>query len=322
MKKYHAIIRRLSKFIIPSFWIISSFFLFSSCFTGIESTKKISLSREDRKQMAPTPEELFFSGIPGVPLEEWGTGKSFLASDDRAILIFDREGMPPGLRDTPLGGKKLYYDGLTNKLDAAGNLVTQISFTDGLRKYLYNTGKPMEEALKAITSDQIPMLIDLDLIEKVKEKLLDVKLWTRSPLWYDNEGERIDGKKFVAVTIIDIKPGNLVFPVKLLIEDASGTKAWMYMNLGISGNESRSFNNIFYISDPKKNYPNISPQFWELICKGDIAAGMTKEECKLSLGNPSAVNAGHDYSHTLDIWSYENGTVLWFEDGILTRFRN
>jgi hypothetical protein len=49
---------------------------------------------------------------------------------------------------------------------------------------------------------------------------------------------------------------------------------------------------------------------------------MTKEECRLSLGNPAEVDTGHDYSQTLDLWKYNDGTTLWFEDGILTRIRN
>ena len=46
---------------------------------------------------------------------------------------------------------------------------------------------------------------------------------------------------------------------------------------------------------------------WEMICAGKVREGMTKEECRLSLGNPDDVDSGHDWNSTLDIWRYENG---------------
>lgn len=296
--------------------------LLTSCFTGIESTKKISLSREDKKALEPTPEELFFPGIEGEILEIWEPGKEFLATDDKAILIFNREAIPSGMTEEPLGGKILKYNGVSSKMDVGGTIVTEIMFNDGPRIYYYNTGKTFDDAIKHITSDQIPMMIDLVLIKKTKDKLLGQKLWTRSPLWYDEKGERIDGQRFVPITIIDVTPGDIIFPIRLQIEDKDGHNAWMFMNYGNSGTESRSFHNLFYLEDPKRNFPKIDDDIWQLICRGKIRQGMTKEECKLSLGNPKTVNSGHDYSQTLDIWSYENGAVLWFEDGVLTRFRN
>ena len=49
---------------------------------------------------------------------------------------------------------------------------------------------------------------------------------------------------------------------------------------------------------------------------------MTKEECKLSLGNPTDVNSGHDWNSTIDFWQYPNGSYLRFQDGLLVSFRN
>ena len=48
---------------------------------------------------------------------------------------------------------------------------------------------------------------------------------------------------------------------------------------------------------------------------------MTKDECRLSLGNPDELQSGHNTSQTLDIWQYSDGTYLFFSDGILTNFR-
>lgn len=298
-----------------------SLLIFSGCFTGIESTKKINLSREDRKNLKPSEEELFFPGISGIPLKEWQEGHSFVVADDKAILIFEPHHIPYDYNDLHLEGDTLYFSGLESRIDPAGEITVTIDLNDADYKFPYNTGKTFDNAMENFLSSQIPMLIDLNMVEEARQKLLGKKFWTKTFLWYDEKGERINGKKFVEVTVADVLPGNMVFPFKLKIEDLKGDTAYMFMNAGISHTDSRPFHHLFSLSDVRKNYPSISDANWELICQGDVATGMTKEECRLALGTPKDVNSGHDYSQTLDIWNYENGMALWFEDGILTRYR-
>lgn len=293
----------------------------SSCFTGVESTKKISLSREDRKKIKPTDEELFYQGIPGIPLKDWDQGHKFFVTDNKAILVFEPHGIPIGDSIPELENKILTFTGIESRLDPAGNITLVIDFTDGRYKLPFNTGRPFENALEDVKSDQIPMLVDLKIVEQANNLLKGKQLWTRTLLWYDEKGERINGKKFVPVTIEEITPGNMVFPFKVKIKESDGSFAWLFMNAGNSGTESRSFAHLFSLTDLKKHYPSISDENWNLICLGDVAKGMTKDECRLALGTPIEVNSGHDYSRTLDIWNYENGIVLWFEDGILSHFR-
>ncbi|MDE6443494.1 MAG: hypothetical protein K2K64_03600, partial [Muribaculaceae bacterium] len=140
-------------------------------------------------------------------------------------------------------------------------------------------------------------------------------------LWYDMDGNRLAGRKFVPVTVRQVLPGSMVFPIKAVFEDEEGDKAYVLLNFGNSGTDSRSFSHIFSLDDIRKKFPGITDEVWSLICREKIKAGMTKDECRLSLGNPTEVSAGHDYSQTLDLWHYPDGTVLWFEDGLLSRFR-
>lgn len=206
-------------------------------------------------------------------------------------------------------------------MDAAGNLDVAIVFSDGEVPYIYNTGKNFDAAMKLVTSADIPMLIDLIMVNDARQKLAGREVWTRSMLWYDENNEHISGKKYAPVVIEDVLPGSMVFPLKLKISSAKDGEAYMFMNYGNADNESRSFHNLFSISDIRKLYPNIEEETWDYIGAGRIKTGMTKIECKLALGNPSEVNSGHDYSQTLDIWSFNDGSVLWFEDGKLTKFR-
>lgn len=79
------------------------------------------------------------------------------------------------------------------------------------------------------------------------------------------------------------------------------------------------FSSLFSLSDPKEDYPNIAPEIWDLICKGRVCEGMTKEECKLSLGNPQEVDRGHNWDQLLDVWTYSDGSYLFFINDRLTR---
>lgn len=279
------------------------------------------MSREDKRKANPTPEERFFSGIQGVPLKDWEKGREFIAADDKALLIFD--GIQPEFfpDSVKFKGKILKYDGLQHKMSPAGVLTASIIFSDDFMPYVYDTGKPSDTAPETLFSNEIPMLIDRQLIEEAANLLKGKQLWTRSNLWYDENEQRIDGKKYVEVVVENVDAGNLAFPLKLTLRTLDNEVFNMFMNLGNSDTESRAFHNLFSISDIKKHYPDISPEFWDLICNGKVSIGMTKQECRLALGNPIETSSGHDYSQTLDIWSYDNGKVLWFEDGKLVRFK-
>ena len=307
--------------IYKSILFILPLILFSSCFTGVESTKKIKLTREERKIIKPSEEEIFFEGIKGIPLEAWEEGHPFYVTDNKAILIFEPQGLPIDIYNLELEGKTINYTGVESRVDAAGNILMVIDFSDGQHKLPYNTGKPFDTAMASFLSNQIPVIIDLKMVDEAREKLKGVSLWIKTLLWYDENGERIDGRKFVPVTIQDVMPGNMVFPLRVKFSDEKGDTAWLYMNMGNSGTESRSFHHLFSMTDLRKKYPSISDDNWKAICEGNILPGMTKEECRLALGNPTNINSGHDYSQTLDMWNYENGTILWFEDGLLSKFR-
>lgn len=303
--------------------VVCMFILFAStsCFTGVEGTKKITLSKEDRKALKPSAEDNFFRNVEGTPLQDWKPGREFIAADNKTLLIFEQQGLPLDPDAVNLKGTTLLYAGTEPRLSPDGTSTLVIIFTDDNNVYKYNTGKNVAVAPSELKSDQIPMMIDKQMVDYTRHLIEGKNLWTRSPLWYDETGNRIPGRKFVPVTIEKVEPGTLVFPIKLQLRADDGTKAWMFMNFGNSSTESRAFANLFYLSDYRKNFPYITDEVWNLICSGKIATGMTKTECKLSLGNPSEVDAGHDYSQTLDLWHYPDGTVLWFEDGILTRFR-
>ncbi len=295
--------------------------IFASCSTGIESTKKIKMNKEDVKLMAKTAEQVYAAALQGSPLSEWEKGKRFLAMSDRSLYIFEPNGLMTDPNIENYTGKTLPFAGTDKHSNPDLKDECVILFSDGANTLRYRTKKTYEEALKEIDSSKIPLLSDIDLAESWKQKLTGTTLWTRSNLWYDKNGYRLPGLKFAKVTITDVEPTPGDFPMRVKIEGPEGEIAYLNMNYTSDTHDSRNFAALFYLSDPKEKYPHISDEHWALIQRGKVGEGMTKEECKLSIGNPDEVQSGHSRSQTMDVWQYNDGTYLMFEDGLLTRFR-
>ena len=291
----------------------------TSCHTGIEGTKTIKLSRSEKKELAPTAEERLMNGIHIPTLNEWQKGKPFLVADERIALVFDPFNI--GIPLDSLVCKTIDYAGVALKPTPGGSDEAVIVFLYDGKQLTYSTGKSLQNAETSITSMDVPMTIDPQIVEDARNLLKGKKVWTKSQLWYDADENKVTGRKFVPVTITDIIPGSIVFPLKVFIKDETGKDAVMFMNIGNVGIESRTFQNLFSLTDPKSRYPHIQPEMWEAICHGKVRLGMTKDECKLALGNPSDVNIGHDWNSTIDLWQYPDGTFLRFQDGLLVSFR-
>lgn len=292
----------------------------TSCFTGIENTKKIELSRQDKKQLESSPEDSFLKDLEGLPLADWTPGDQFLVADSRIALLLESN-YHLSSSDPTLVGRHLSYKGSDIRLRPDRTTERIILFTDSVSTYRYPTGMTPEKADTTIISTRLPMAIDLKTLAKVRERMAGKDIWTKSSLWYTPDGEKADGRKYSAIRIDEILPGSALFPIKVLFTDDRGETRMVWMNYSSAISDSRRFPVLFSLTDKRKDYPHIPDEHWRLIQNGELALGMTKEECKLSLGNPSDAMAGHTHSQTLDIWQYPDGTFLRFADGLLVDFR-
>lgn len=315
MKKFSSILH-----IIP---VLALFLLASAgCNTGIESTKTIKMSKSERKETMPTAEENFVSSLKSESLGSWRRGKRFVVVDDKAALILE---MPVVMHADSLRGHILRFDGIESRQTPGGEDASVIRFLDGGRAVRYNTGRKAKDSEQGISGLDIPMVVDLDMVALADSLLRQRQFWIRTQLWYDKEGHSMNGRKFVPVTIERVRAGNKVFPLLVDFVDDKGTNASIFMNVRASdglGAESRTFPTLFYMTDPKLSYPSVTPEVWSCIQQGKVEQGMTKEECKLALGNPSEVDGGHTWSNLIDIWRYKDGTFLQFENGLLVNFRH
>lgn len=312
---------------ILSFYIFSSvlflFLCFSSCNTGIESTKTIKMTKSDKKSIQPTDEEYLAEQFISPSYEQWKIGKEFLIADDKAFLILKGDSKD----HNDLVGSVLTYQGVVINPSAGGEDVGTLRFKSlkNNKYYDYNTGRDLKKS-KNISGLDIPALIDLDLINLVDSLIGGREFWIKSNLWYDDKDNPLQGRKYVPVKIIKVLPGNIFFPIKIIFMDEETKNiANLYMNIKGStglGAESRTFPSLFFIQDPRLNYTSIPDETWRLIQNGKVKLGMTKEECRLSLGNPPDVDSGHDWNNTIDIWRYKDGTFLRFQDGLLIDYRH
>lgn len=296
----------------------------AACSTGIEGTKTIKMSAADRRALEATPEELFVKNLHGTPLSAWPVGKQFLVADNRASYLFDASSLAAAGVDS-LRGVRVSFEGTQLRRLPSGSDELLLRFRLGGHTLLYPTGLSPEKAADKVASSNVPMLIDLALVQRADSLLRGCTLYTRSLIWYDSIGQPISGRKYVPVKVDCVMPGDMVFPLAVHFHDASSRPAMLLMNLpeaSGSGVESRSFRNLFSLSDPKERYPSILPEIWDAICDGHVRNGMTKDECRLAIGNPADSQSGHDWNSTIDIWSYPDGTFLRFQDGILVDRHN
>lgn len=299
------------------------FVSFVACNTGIESTKTIRMSKAEKKDILPSDEDIFAEKLKVDEIAEWKIGKNFLVSDPKASLILESENKD---LKNDLAGTVISFDGILLKPTAGDNNVAVIKFIDPNNNniYYYNTSRSLESASKEITGLDVPALIDLDLVNMADSIMKGKMFWIKTKLWYDDNDNSIQGRKFIPVEINKVAPGNMFFPLSVIFTDDRGNNYKIYMNVkdksGL-GAESRTFPTLFSMEDPKLKYPAISEEVWTTIQNGRVSLGMTKNECRLSLGTPSDVDSGHDWNNTIDIWRYKDGTFLQFQDGLLVNYR-
>lgn len=289
----------------------------SGCFTGIESTKKIT-DKDVKKAVEGLSREEIEANTLAIPTDSfagWKVGKQFYVCDDNARLIF----APSDAYNADtlrLKGKLLSYSGyhLGSVLDNRSTV--NIEFADERNKYVYSTDKTIDEIRSGYS---IPFLIDMDVVSFVSKKLEGRTCYIKTPIWYGLDEQMTSGRKFVEVHIDSVLPGNKVFPIKVLFTDvAANRRAMLWMTTGGTVLKNRSFDALFSLTNPRSRYPDISNDVWDCIVAGKVKTGMTKDEVRLSLGNPASINQRPTYEGVREYWYYSDGTYLYFEDGLLT----
>ena len=195
-----------------------------------------------------------------------------------------------------------------------------LKFSDGAHTYGIATGKTLAERHSDYT---LPFMIDMDVVRQVSSQLAGHDYYIKTRIWYNPATEEmIDGRQFIKVHIDSVLPGNKVLPLKVMFTASDNhERAMLWLSTGASAMHSRDFDSMFARQDLHLSYPNISDENWQRIVHGQIALEMTKEECRLAMGNPSSINQLPDQTGLKEYWYYDGGRFLYFQDGILKKFR-
>lgn len=293
---------------------------FQSCFTGVESTKEITQDDVDRVIPRGEDNENQVIEIKTDTFPKWEKGKCFYVTDNNIKYIFSPS--PQYLTDTlQLSGKILTYDSYYLSTAVDNRAVININFQCDGNTFTYPTNKTMYDIESSRNYRlEVPFLVDMDEVERFKEKLNGMELYVKTPIWYNRNGEMTEGRKYIKVKITNVFPGNKVYPYLVEFNDNFKT-AYLFMSYR-DDYLHRGFNDLFSYTNPKDQYPLISDETWQLIINGQIARYMTKVECRLSIGAPDQIERMPTYSGVREYWYYITGTYLIFdEEGLLSKFR-
>lgn len=297
----------------------------SGCFTGVESTPIISSKDVQRQRAsAPSAEQSYLADIRPAPPSQWKPGKRLIVTDSRISIVLDASTDAQGTRHTPTPGDtlRLVTAAPTPTLTEQPEITLTFVGAHG-DSLAYHTGLD-ERAWKLRQSIEIPFTIDADVIDSVAHRLIGKHLYIiaqRRMTW--PEGAVITPRRYVGVTVRDVRGGTAELPVIVVIEpdDAPGTLQAVYMTLGDGATATRNFDKVFSLINPRSRYPRIEDDVWQLICDGKIRLGMTPDECRLSLGAPTEYIKVPSTAGMVERWTYPDGIFLIFEDGVLARYR-
>ncbi|MBD5213651.1 MAG: hypothetical protein HDS75_02345 [Bacteroidales bacterium] len=285
----------------------------SGCFTGVESTPKITSKDVRKRNATESPEMRYASGLVTQAPKEWERGKEFVVTDKRISYALT----PVELAMKVSPDDRLTLDhlaevpSLTDVDDTDFVFLTQ--FGDTLR---YRVDAPLGE-INQRDRLEVPFTIELSLVEAAQALLAGNDYWITTPVWFDENGDNIVGRQLVKVHIDSVTPGNSVYPLSVNFTDERGQHSRVFMSAGTGARATRNFDTLFTLIDPRLKYKDISPDVWDFITRCAVRKDMTREECRLAVGSPNEVI----YGHYMERWNYDNGRYLIFDDDHLRSFR-
>lgn len=291
--------------------LLASSFL-GGCFTGIESTPRITEKDVQRNIVNNRGDDATIELSP-EPITLWHDGRRFVVTDSKLSLLFEKN---PHIEvaDT------LVFRYIDEEISITGDTITVISFDtkNGQTGLRYKVNVPISRLTNRVT---IPMTVDLELMENVSRTLTGKKVYVLTPLRVDSMMQSIaNGRRYIPVKITSVTAGNANYPLCIGITDAAGQRSFVAMTAGEGRSATRNFDKIFTLTDPRTLYPTITDANWDAITRSQVIAGMTLEECRLSLGSPTDLHKWHNGGSYFERWTYDNGAYLIFEDGLLSRF--
>lgn len=294
----------------------------TSCFTGIESTPKITDRDVRENGVRVTAEQSFSNLIQSQVPRTWQPGKEWIVDDDKIAYTFSSQSS----KTDNIAGHKMRFAGIRTVPTLTGEDAVELELiADDGRIFYHRTGVSWDEWQSRQTYS-IPFTVELSAVQQADSIMRGKTYYINIPRWRDKDGKDINGQRHVPVRIESVEAGNHIYPLLVGFKQLNRPQEdirYVFMTYGPETASTRNFDRLFSFNDPRKSYPHITDQTWEKIINSQISEGMTRDECRLALGTPASIQHGATQGGAqLERWSYENGVYLLFEDGILTKFRN
>lgn len=312
--------------IIPAAAALSFLATLPGCFTGIESTPKITQADVNRhttrtEQHAAESQRRLLEGVTRAPFSQWQPGKRLVVTDPRIARALT----PASAALSLSADSVLEYIGTGGSLTVMGDSVADLLFTPVGRpdtRLTYRT-QLTPEALRRARAVYVPFTVEQDMVEQASARLSGQKVWIMTTRWFEPDGTTpVDRLKYVPVTIERVEPGSADYPLRVIFTSDGDSRSYgMLVADGSTATSARTFTSLFSLTDPRRQHGDISDATWRNITAGKVATDMTRDECRLALGAPAEVETSTGISNVVERWTYTNGVYLIFENGLLTRFR-
>ena len=133
--------------------------------------------------------------------------------------------------------------------------------------------------------------------------------------------ESVAFNRFEPVAVADVLASPIAeAPVRIVVSSASGREGYFDIAMSetnrLATHEVGISTKILSNDDPKlaHNWPE---GIWTAIESGKALPGMTTEQVRLSLGEPTSVSQTVTAGRTREQWAYADGTFFYFYDGVL-----
>ncbi len=295
--------------------------LLSGCFTGIESTPRITSSDVKKENIQTSAEQMFLADVKYEQPMDWHPGKRFYITDSKIRLVL---GTTTPLDTSALKGKDMVFERIEKVKSVTGEDVAILRFNiEGQSTDVTYDANTPYETLMHRGNLEIPFTVDLDMIDQIRNRLKGKTYYITTPLWYDNlTDKQVRGLRHVAVEIMDVLPGTSVYPIKVVFKPVGNDQEHnVLMTLGNKRTSTRNFETLFAFENPRVKYPTIDDETWGLITNSKVKIGMSKDECRLALGAPDTWGQIPTTAGMVEYWTYTEGIYLLFEDGYLSRVR-
>ncbi len=293
----------------------------AACFTGVESTPKITDREIKKRKIVESAEKRFLEDVNGQPPKTWQAGKRLYVTDNRISLIFSPQSAYNSVVPDSLSGSEIVLTNISSSVSVTGDEEVMLTFMD--RKgshFMYRPGI-LRSSFDERATFEVPFTVEMSVVDTVSERMVGNTYYILTSRRINADGAEIKGLRYVPVTITRVTPGNANQPLQVFFSDGSGQEYSVLMTIGSDPTSTRNFDTLFAFDNPRSKYTTITDRVWGLIMRSEIESGMTSNECRLALGAPNDYTRVPTSGGMVERWTYDNGVYLFFEEGVLTRYR-